>query len=171
VIVVSDTSPLNYLVLIGHVEKLPILYQRVIIPAAVAEELVHERTPSVVRDFMRQPPAWLRVQSAVETDPTLSELDLGEAQAIALARTMNADLLLCDDAHARDIAKAMQVRVAGTLGVLLEAASFGLLDLEDAVSRLRQTTFRASNALFDQVLAAAQKNPPRQNPPQPNREE
>lgn len=43
-IVVADTTPVNYLVLLGHIEVLPALYGRVMIPESVRDELVHART-------------------------------------------------------------------------------------------------------------------------------
>jgi predicted nucleic acid-binding protein len=85
--IVSDTTPLNYLVLIDAVELLPRLYQRVlIIPPAVRDELTRPKTPETVRRWMAQPPSWLEVVTpALPPDPALSHLDDGETQAIALA--------------------------------------------------------------------------------------
>ncbi len=58
-IVVADTSPINYLVLIGHIEILPQLYVRILIPPAVWKELRDAQTPSSVRAWAAQVPAWL----------------------------------------------------------------------------------------------------------------
>lgn len=55
-IVVSDASPLNVLVRIGHVEILEDLFGSVIIPPAVAAELTHARTPDPVRAWLAAPP-------------------------------------------------------------------------------------------------------------------
>ena len=101
-IVVSDTGPLNYLALIGHLEALPKLYEVVVIPKAVASELSSPSCPETVRALIESPPVWLRIDQAPESDPDLSALGEGEQQAIALARTLHADLLLCDDRDARD---------------------------------------------------------------------
>ena len=46
-VVVADTSPVNYLVLIGHIEILPRLYNRVLIPTALLDELQHPLAPSL----------------------------------------------------------------------------------------------------------------------------
>ena len=84
--IVSDTTPLNYLVLIDAVELLPRLYQRVLIPPAVRDELTRPKTPETVRRWMAQPPSWLEVVTpALPPDPALSHLADGETQAIALA--------------------------------------------------------------------------------------
>lgn len=151
-IVVSDTGPLNYLALIGHVEVLPTLYEVVVIPKAVASELSRPSCPETVRALIESPPVWLRIDQAPESDPDLGALGDGEQQAIALARSLHADLLLCDDRDARDAALRKNLRVIGTLGVLQDASQRGLLDLADALAKLRNTNFRASKALMDRIL-------------------
>jgi predicted nucleic acid-binding protein len=151
-IVVSDTGPLNYLALIGYVEALPKLYEVVVIPKAVASELSRPSCPETVRALIESPPVWLKIDQAPEPDPDLSALGDGEQQAIALARTLHADLLLCDDRDARDAALRKNLRVIGTLGVLQEASQNGLLDLTDALAKLRNTNFRASKSLIDRIL-------------------
>lgn len=151
-IVVSDTGPLNYLALIGHVEALPTLYEVVVIPKAVASELSRPSCPETVRALIESPPVWLRIDQAPESDPDLRALGEGEQQAIALARTLHADLLLCDDRDARDAALRKNLRVIGTLGVLQEASQNGLLDLADALAKLRNTNFRVSKSLIARIL-------------------
>jgi predicted nucleic acid-binding protein len=87
VIVVSDTSPLNYLVLIGKAELLRRLFDRVVIPQVVARELTHPRTPRAVREWIQSPPEWIEARDPRAVDPTLeaSKLGLGEIHAISLA--------------------------------------------------------------------------------------
>ena len=58
-LVIADTSPLHYLVLIEQTDILPALFGHVIIPPVVAEELQRPRTPAPVRAWMASPPAWL----------------------------------------------------------------------------------------------------------------
>ena len=62
-IVVADTTPINYLILIEEIDVLPKLYGRVIIPRAVSEELMRSRAPLNVQEWMKQPPDWLEVLS------------------------------------------------------------------------------------------------------------
>ena len=59
ILVVADTSPLNYLVQIGCVDVLPGLYDRIMIPTEVKAELAHARTPPVVEAWLRGNPKWL----------------------------------------------------------------------------------------------------------------
>ena len=60
-VVISDTSPLRYLVLIGHSELLCALYAEVLIPEAVLNELIQPATPDAVRRWITQRPSWLKV--------------------------------------------------------------------------------------------------------------
>lgn len=63
-IVVSDTSPINYLILIDQIQVLPHLFGQVILPQAVVEELTHERTPEAVRQWVAALPEWAVVRTA-----------------------------------------------------------------------------------------------------------
>ena len=93
-VIVSDTTPLNYLVLIDAVEVLPRLYGRVLIPPAVQNELTQPKTPESVRLWLAKGPSWLYVVAPTSSlDATLSHLDMGETQAIALA--LNTRLSCC----------------------------------------------------------------------------
>lgn len=153
-IVVADTGPLHYLVLIGHAAMLPQLFGAVSIPATVAAELQHPNSPDVVRAWAVGPPSWL----VVHPDPTgpvprLRRLDPGERAAIALAHTLGAGLLLIDDRAGVTAAREEGFRVTGTLGVLVEAAGQSLLDLDAGFAALRATNFRYSPALLDALLA------------------
>jgi predicted nucleic acid-binding protein len=99
-LVVADTGPVNYLVLIDAVDVLPRLFDEIVVPVAVRDELAHADAPAVVRAWIAQAPTWLEIrpnpdQSA--TDPAGAALDEGERAAIALAATIGADLILIDD--------------------------------------------------------------------------
>ena len=150
-IVVSDTSPLNYLVLIEQVQVLPVLFGRVVVPPAVMAELQHAGAPAVVRAWAAGPPAWLEIQPPVRIDPSLG-LGTGETQAISLAQELHADAVLIDERRAATIARQAGLFVTGTLGVLEIAAERGLIDLVRAVAGLRQTTFRVSDQVLEGVL-------------------
>src|SRR5215475_4684033 len=98
-LVVADTGPLNYLVLIDAVKLLPKLFEKVFAPEAVRAELLDQDAPAVVRAWAAQPPGWLdvRIISSVIDDPAWRSLDVGEREALALARTLSAELVLIDD--------------------------------------------------------------------------
>ncbi|MGH9323477.1 MAG: DUF3368 domain-containing protein [Vicinamibacteria bacterium] len=85
-------------------------------------------------------------------DLNLDYLGEGERDAILLAEELGADALLIDDRDGRREAQRRKLRMIGTLGVLAAAAEQGLLDLPDALERLKGTTFRASPSLYDALL-------------------
>jgi predicted nucleic acid-binding protein len=94
-IVIADSSPLHYFILLEHVELLQRLYGRVIVPDAVVRELQAQKTPDAVRQWMSAPPDWLESrQVSVPADLALAKLDAGEREAIALAEALQADALL-----------------------------------------------------------------------------
>jgi predicted nucleic acid-binding protein len=153
-LVVADTSPLNYLVLIGSVELLPRLYDLVVIPRTVFAELTHPGAPSAVRRWIATLPPWANVRSATHVDLG-GILDPGEAEAIALAQELRADAELLDEAEGREEALRLGLPVSGTIGVLEKAAERGLLDLGDAFRRLAGTSIRLSPELLQQALSRA----------------
>ena len=77
-IVVSDTSPLNYLVLIQMDHLLPALFGHVLIPGAVDAELRSDKAPEQLRQWLAEPLPWLEVQAAPPIHPELMKLDAGE---------------------------------------------------------------------------------------------
>jgi predicted nucleic acid-binding protein len=151
-LIVADTSPLNYLILVQAAHVLPQLYGQILIPPEVLRELRDAAGPVVVRSWAADVPRWLEVRRAIEVDMTLP-LDEGERAALALATQLGADRLLIDEREGRRIAVRMGIPIAGTLAVIRDAALAGLLDLKGTIDHLKQTSFRASPALFDEILA------------------
>lgn len=151
-IVVSDTSPLCYLVLIGRHALLKQLYGRVVIPHAVLDELTHPRAPEVVRNWAAALPDWIEVRSPQRIDAELAPFDPGEASAIALARELQASILLIDERAAVRFARHEGFFVTGILSVLVDAANDGLISLADALAALEETNFHRSSTLFAETL-------------------
>jgi predicted nucleic acid-binding protein len=150
-IVVSDTSPLNYLLLCGAVDVLPRLFGKVTIPGAVLAELNSADAPSIVRAWTGALPAWIEVRDPAHVNASL-KLHFGEREAICLALEMRADLVLIDERVGRRVAKELGLNVVGTLGVLDRAAQGGMLDLPTAIDRLQRTTFKVDPSLLKAVL-------------------
>ena len=156
IVVVADTSPLNYLIQIHCDHVLPALYERVFVPAAVVEELHHPRTTAAVRTWLAHTPSWLEVEQVDEpVDPQLARLDPGERQAIQLAKRAHADLLLMDERLGVRIARAHGLAVTGTLGTLLQAARRSLVDIDRALTDLKATDFRCSDRVIEEVRRQA----------------
>jgi predicted nucleic acid-binding protein len=150
-IVVADSSPLHYLILVEQVGLLRQLYSEVVIPEAVFAELTRPASPAVVSGWLSAAPSWLRVipVSAEEIAAVTESLDAGERAAIALAETMRADLLLIDEAAGRREANRRHIRVTGTLGVLRSAAEKGLIDVPEVLRRLQATNFYVDDELIE----------------------
>jgi predicted nucleic acid-binding protein len=152
-IVVADTSPINYLVLIGQIDVLEMLYQSVLIPTAVHDELLSAKAPAAVRIWIRQPPLWLTVHTIkIIEDPSAAYLDLGEKEAIQLAEEVGAEQIILDDLAGRREAFRRGLPVIGTLGVLRQAAQLGLLDIHSAIQSLQGTTFKMSPEIVEDLL-------------------
>jgi Predicted nucleic acid-binding protein, contains PIN domain len=154
-LIIADTGPINYLVLIGNIDLLPVLFEKVILPSAVQAELTDPDAPPSVRNWITHPPAWLDVHETPSRQfdqASVEGLDEGETAAIALAISLDADLLLMDDRKGVIVARGKGLRVTGTLGVLDLAAQRGLVNFAQAVNRLRRTTFRIPEALLDSLM-------------------
>ena len=150
--VVSNTSPLNYLVLINQIDLLRRLYGRVVIPASALDELRAPETPAVVRTWATDLQEWVEVSAAPPADAGLSRLHAGERDAISLALAVDAGALLMDERHGRQEAESRGLKVIGTLGVLVAAHERGLVDLLAAIDSLRQTTFHINPKLLASIV-------------------
>ncbi len=150
-IVVADSSPLHYLILIEQVDLLRRLYSEVVIPEAVLAELSRPGAPVEVSGWLLSAPEWLRMMpvSVEEIANVTESLDLGERAAIVLAQAMGADLLLIDEAAGRREASRRHIRVTGTLGVLRAAAEKGFVDVKDVLRRLQGTNFYLDPTLIE----------------------
>lgn len=142
-IVVSDASPLQYLVLVGCVEVLPKLFDRLIVPTAVVFELSRPRTPDPVRLWMASHPQWLEVNTPAAVSE-VAWLGAGEREAISLAQEIQAAAVLIDDRDAVKEARRHGLTVLGSLAVLDAAARRSFLpDLPEVIERLvKETNFR-----------------------------
>lgn len=146
-IVVSDTSAITSLLQVGRAALLEDLYQEVLIPEAVQKELlrVHPSLPSFLHSEA--------VLNDREVQRLLAELDLGEAEAIALAKERKADLLLMDELEGRRVARREGVRYVGLLGVLIQARQLGkIASLRQVITDLETI---AGFHLSEEIKAAA----------------
>lgn len=152
-IVVCDTSPICYLLLIEQIQILPQLFNQITIPLAVQNELLTEQTYNQIQSWLVNPPAWVNIQTVPQLlDNLPTKLGLCEQEAISLAVSVQASLIILDDWDARQAALVQGLTVTGLLGVLYKAGTQGLLDFYNAIDRLQQTSFRASPALIQQFL-------------------
>jgi len=159
-IVVSDTSILVNLALLNRLDILPALYGEVFIPTAVWEEIVILGAGKVgAQDIARA--SWIRRESPKNTifvDSLRQTLDNGEAQGIALAVELGADLLLIDERLGRMTAKYFNLEIIGLLGILVQAKQDGLINqIKPLIDQLRfEIGFRISTQLYQEVLRLAE---------------
>jgi predicted nucleic acid-binding protein len=153
-IVVADASPIHYLILIDAVHALSRLFEKVYVPVEVRNELVRERTPAIVRNWIERPPKWMEIMAAPVTydEGSLAALDAGERAAILLAESIRADLLLIDERIGARQARTRGLAVTGTLGLLELASKAGLLRLRDVFPRLQKTNFRYPIGALEKLL-------------------
>jgi predicted nucleic acid-binding protein len=142
-IVISDTTPLRYLIEIEEVQVLERLFGKIIIPQKVFSELQGINTPLKVIAWIQTLPAWLEVRQADISFFTPRKLiQDGEREAIALAVQLQADALLSDDGDAIKEARRLNLSTIRLFTILESAAENNLLDLAEAVEKMKRTTFR-----------------------------
>lgn len=128
-IVVSDTSPISNLILIGRIDILESLFDAVVVPLVVDSEI--RALKALGKDIGKYEAAtWIKKRAARDQDHVLQlrhRLDAGEAEAIVLARELNCDLLLIDERLGTKVAIDEGLRTLGLLGVLVEAKRAGLI--------------------------------------------
>jgi len=152
-IIVSNTSPINYLVLIEEIDLLPKLFTQIIIPNMVYKELSDPKAPNLVQTWINKPPNWLIIQPVDIISNEITELiDPGEHAAILLAEKLNADLLILDDMKARLVAKKRGLAITGLLGIIDQATTMKLINLPKTIEKLKNTSFFASEQLFQNLL-------------------
>lgn len=164
--VVSDTSVLIHLARIDRFDLLRRLYSEITVPEAVWRETVveGEGRPGASELKSARASGWIEV---VTVDPETGTrrllrraFDAGEADALALADQIEADLVLLDESAARQRAKSLGLQKTGTVGALLRAKQEGLIDqLRSELDNLRATSFWIDEAFYRRVLDAVNENP------------
>ncbi|MBL7038032.1 MAG: DUF3368 domain-containing protein [Pirellulaceae bacterium] len=157
-VVVSDTSPLRALDHLGHLDWLEELFDQVYLPPAVASE--SREPPAAFRplDVNRYP--FLHVlapENAARVTELLSVLDAGEAEAMALAEELPANVILIDEQTGREVARRLGFSVQGSLGMLVEAKRRGWCStIQPLLDRLQvELRFFVSPALRETILRRA----------------
>ena len=142
--VISNTSCLIALANINKLDILRDVYGHITVTNEVAVE------------FGEKLPDWIKIASVKDTAKTKLisvMLDLGEASSIALALEKSNSLLILDDGKARHFAKSLDIKLTGTLGILVKASKAKIIpDLQSAFSALRQSGFYVSESIENELL-------------------
>ena len=143
-IVISDTSCLILLHKIGELDLLQKVYDSV------------STTPEVAQEFQEQLPDWVNIESVKDKkyqEFLATQIDWGEASAIALAKEMESPLLLLDDLKARKLATKLNLKFTGTLGVINKAKQMGAIEkVKPLIEKLQATNFRISENIINELL-------------------
>lgn len=158
-IVISDASVFINLAIIGQLDLLPSIFEKITVPQAVFQEVVTAGATKPGSEELRTA-KWIEVQNCTDEillNRLLLSLDKGEAEAITLACELNADLLIIDEKRGRGIAQSLNLQITGLLGVLLTAKKKGLIDaVKLLMVRLQdEADFRIGAETFRVVLEAA----------------
>ncbi len=156
-IIISDTSPLVCLLHLEKINLLKNLFEDVIIPPAVFEELVNAK---IVDEAFLQSYTFIQIKSPSnkkEVEELLVVLDKGESEAIVLSKELKADLLPIDEAPGREIAKKIGIPIKGVLGILLQAKQSNLIkDIKPLIEQLQtEINFRINFNLLQKILIEA----------------
>jgi len=158
-IFVSNTSPISNLAKVGQLSLMPQLYGRILIPCAVHEELLDIRAGNTVITAVRSA-TWIDIQS-VQNQKLVNDLrtrvNVGEAEAIALAIEVKAARLIIDERLGRQTARDFGIKITGVLGILLLAKRQQLIMQVQPImdNLMNQANFRISSKLYTDVLMAA----------------
>ncbi|MEM9478286.1 MAG: hypothetical protein AAGA58_01350 [Verrucomicrobiota bacterium] len=151
-VIVSDTTPLNHLILMDSVELLPRIFEEVVIPDLVQNELMAAGAPEKVRNWAVQLPDWTSVRATFDlvrlASPFSESLGAGERSAIALALDGGLPILM-DDSRAKREAEQLGLDVVGTLAVLREAALRNWIDFRNAAKELVNAGFYISDEVIE----------------------
>ena len=162
-IVLSDTSPISALTRIGHLHLLEQLFQEVIIPQKVFDELMelskfHVDTSPIVNA------SWLKIIAPTQSPfllHLLTILDEGEANAIALAIELKSELLIIDEYEGRKIATQLKLQITGVGGILVRAKLRNFVpEVKPLLDKiLSDANFYLSKKVYNEILKQANELP------------
>lgn len=155
-IVVSDATPIIALAKIGCLSLLPALFDEILIPKAVYTEVTVSGR-SGAEEIKKA--KWIQIKTVVDRTKVnylLTQLDIGESEALVLAQEMKADWLLVDENKARTIAQRLGLHIIGTAGLLLLAKQEGkIMAVRPLLNKLWSHQFRLSDKVYDSILKKA----------------
>jgi predicted nucleic acid-binding protein len=154
---VTNTTPLIALTAAtGGLEVLRFLYDHVVVPLEVAEEVRVGGPAAFGVEIFNSATQWLEVQAQpVVLQPFLhNSLDKGEAAVIQTAINLQLPMVCIDESAGRRIARLCNLRLTGSVGILLKAKALGFdLDIPQALERMRRHGIWLSDRVVQFALA------------------
>ena len=157
-VAVADSSSLIALSICNHLNLLDMLFDKVIVPEAVYDELTLNNKPESERlkDYLLDKVSKKDINKYFINDTHLGK---GELEAIALYKAINADFLIIDDKVARKAAVINNIKITGSIGILLFAKEKGYIKtLSPCIESLKRSNIRISESLIQKVLQEANEN-------------
>ncbi len=154
--IIADSSPLISLAILDHLELLSLLFSELYVPEAVFSEISRPGKPHAVglRTFFENKIKAVNNRMAVKL--LNKDVDLGEAEVIALGLEQGIENVLIDDAKGRKLAQANGLHPIGTIGVLLQAKVAGhITEIKSCLDKLLFHEIRIGPSLYARALALA----------------
>lgn len=155
--VIVNTSPIQYLYQVNLLDLLPALYDQIMLPESVFNELATGLSLGVSLPNVSSL-SWVTIAKAKSQAilPLVTELGAGEREVLALALETTNSLVILDDGLARSFATLLEIRFTGTLGVLLKAKQMGYISaIRPILEQLNALNFRCSSSMRNSVLKLA----------------
>ena len=152
--VVVDTSPLIALSIVGKLDILKKVFDEIYIPEKVYQEVVIKGEGLIGAKEVKSA-KWIKIKKVkvpLLYSPFITGIDEGEIQVLALTREIDADFAIIDEYLGRNVAKALNIPVKGTLGILLIAYYKSLISKEEllkVVNKLKNSDIRISQRLYN----------------------
>jgi len=144
IVVISDTSSL---ILFQKIERFDILQK-------VYGELL--TTPEIAKEYGDQLPDWIQIRPVKDKkyqEFLETQIDKGEASAIALSKEFDNSILILDDLKARKLARRLNLKVTGTLGIIHKAKQLAIIEkVKPILDKILETDFRISDNIIDEIL-------------------
>ncbi len=119
-------------------------------------------TPEIAEEYGEDLPDWIKIKAASDKkyqEFVETQVDRGEASAIALAREYENVLLILDDLRARKLANRLNLKVTGALGIIVKAKQKGLVEkVKPLLDKLLLTNFRVSEKIIEEILRLNNEN-------------
>jgi len=154
--IVSNTTPIITLLTISKLELLQQIYGQIIIPKGVYEEIEQGKEKPFYTDLSKF--EWITIKLIKDREPIkyLRDLDKGEAEVIVLANELQADLVIIDERLGREFAEYFNLKVTGTIGVLLKAKELGFIKkIKPLINQMIDSGIWLNKKLIDKILNIA----------------
>jgi len=151
--IVSNTTPIISLLKLNRLELLESIYSQIYIPTAVHNEVEAGKAKGYYKDLSEID--WINIIEIQDKQAVkyFLDLDAGEAEVIVLATELNADLIILDEKLCRFHAKHADLKVTGTIGILIKAKSDGLIEkLKPLLNELTDKEVWISEKLKREIL-------------------